>query len=221
MPNIEYTSQIGQDKWVVEEVFKGMKYGYFVELGAADGVFISNTYVLEKDLEWDGLCVDAHSTNFEKLKKNRTCSVDNSFVLVDGKEVEYTEFENTGDKESLFSSIYPPSYYNDKPKTLRKIQTKSLYTIFGEYNVPTIVHYMSMDLEGCEYKVLKDYFEKEYCPTKPVFFTRNILTLSVEHNFLEPARTNLRNLLQEHNFTFVRELMHDDLYINRAIDILI
>jgi len=50
-PTRTYYSQEGQDRWVVERVFGGEKYqGYFVEMGAADGILLSNTYVLEKDL---------------------------------------------------------------------------------------------------------------------------------------------------------------------------
>ena len=46
--NTEYKSQYGQDKYIIENVFKGMNHGCFIDLGAHDGITFSNTYVLEK-----------------------------------------------------------------------------------------------------------------------------------------------------------------------------
>ena len=46
MNKIEYKSQYGQDKWIIEEIFPNKTGGYFVELAEGDGVFLSNTYTL-------------------------------------------------------------------------------------------------------------------------------------------------------------------------------
>ena len=35
---LDYVSQAGQDKWVIEEVFNFKRNGYFVDIGAADVV---------------------------------------------------------------------------------------------------------------------------------------------------------------------------------------
>ena len=40
-------SQIGQDKNVIK-YYKGKKGGYFLDIGATNGVDINNTYLLEK-----------------------------------------------------------------------------------------------------------------------------------------------------------------------------
>lgn len=51
---MDYKSQIGQDKYVCEHIFSNKKNGFFIELGAADGLIHSNTYYMEKRirLEW-------------------------------------------------------------------------------------------------------------------------------------------------------------------------
>jgi hypothetical protein len=71
--NSNYKSQYGQDKWIAEEVFPELKGGYFVDLAAGDGIFLSNTYVLEKDLGWSGICIEPNTESFKKLKLNRNC----------------------------------------------------------------------------------------------------------------------------------------------------
>jgi FkbM family methyltransferase len=220
MDEIEYYSQCGQDKTVVE-LFRGMKYGYFIELGAADGIYISNTYTLEKFFEWEGLCVEPHTLNFEKLKNNRNCTIDNNFVLDDGSMVDYIQYEDMGHKESLFSSMIPyPSYTNTKKNSILKLKTVSLLNLLNKYHSPNMIHYMSLDMDGSEYIVLKNFFENnsKFKNGEKIY---NILSISVEHNFLEPNRSNIKKLLNENGFIFHKQIEQDDFYINRAIEGLI
>ena len=46
--------------------------GFFVELGANDGLRESNSYYFEKNLNWKGILIEPVSKNFEKCKKNRS-----------------------------------------------------------------------------------------------------------------------------------------------------
>ena len=39
-----YKSQIGQDKYISGNIFNNKKNGFFIELGATDGISLSNTY---------------------------------------------------------------------------------------------------------------------------------------------------------------------------------
>lgn len=61
----------GQDKWVLETL--GFKTdGFFVDLGAMGGIKDSNTYALEKDYNWTGICVEKNIDHFESLITART-----------------------------------------------------------------------------------------------------------------------------------------------------
>jgi hypothetical protein len=63
-------SQKGQDG-VLEEVFRQLdiKNGYCVELGAWDGIYLSNTRHLITS-GWGGCCIEADSDKFNVLKEN-------------------------------------------------------------------------------------------------------------------------------------------------------
>jgi hypothetical protein len=50
---VEFHSQMDQDRWIVNGVFRGVTNGYFVDVGSGDGIRDSNTKVLE-DLGWRG-----------------------------------------------------------------------------------------------------------------------------------------------------------------------
>lgn len=48
------------------------KNGTFIECGAFDGEWISNTLGLEKNLDWSGVLIEADPNNFKNmLAKNR------------------------------------------------------------------------------------------------------------------------------------------------------
>ncbi|MDA9981739.1 hypothetical protein N9H39_03180 [Gammaproteobacteria bacterium] len=64
-----FQSQAGQDRWVVETL-KGKKNGFFLEIGASDGVNLSNTYALERELGWTGCCVEPNPMDYAKLRKD-------------------------------------------------------------------------------------------------------------------------------------------------------
>jgi hypothetical protein len=53
----EAKGQIFQDLWVLWET-RGKTNGFFVEFGAADGVNLSNTFLLEDKYNWKGILAE-------------------------------------------------------------------------------------------------------------------------------------------------------------------
>ena len=47
-------------------------YGFFIECGANDGVNQSNTWYLEKYLNWKGILIEPLKEQFKELIKNRS-----------------------------------------------------------------------------------------------------------------------------------------------------
>jgi len=138
----EHYSQSGEVKWLLENV-KFPKHGYFVDIGANDGVTDSNSYYFEKELGWDGVCVEPDPRVFTALRKNRKC-------------------------ECLFFAVGPhPSarfYLSELPAWSGTTQPVGKYTdtfvamqrldkIVGRVKVPIDV--LSIDTEGTEVGVLQ------------------------------------------------------------------
>ena len=46
--------------------------GFYIELGAYDGLNQSNTYYFEKYLDWTGILIEPSEKQFRKLKRNRS-----------------------------------------------------------------------------------------------------------------------------------------------------
>jgi hypothetical protein len=85
---------------------------YFVEVGAADGLDLSNTYALEAHLGWRGLCVEANPSSLDLLRTNRpACQVVDAVVGArSGEVVQFTSFANEANR--LFSGVAANEYYH-------------------------------------------------------------------------------------------------------------
>ena len=170
----DFVSQIGQDKWIIEDVFKGKKNGFFLDFGAFDGVTISNTYVLEKDFGWRGICIEP-STAFSRLQHNRKCICDPSCLADKEKSVLFLE--------KSWDSGISEHFNKGQGNGGHEVRTTPLVSVLKKYNAPPVIDYCSIDVEGSEYNILKNFPFHQYI----------FLALTVEHN----GDNHLRNLLTE------------------------
>lgn len=215
---MNYKSQHGQDKWIAENLFDGMTHGFFVDIGAGDGEVISNTWVLEKELQWDGICIDPCDLSWEALKKNRSCKLDNVVVSDNEGEVDFYEVTSIGYGDVFFSGTQNPQSHHPQYVIKRK-KTERLYTALTRLNSATLIHYMSIDTEGMELTILRKFFEDEYV-TSSAGWKRRVIAIGVEHNCREEYRVQLRALLEENFYTHAVTLGVDDIYVHRIYDVM-
>ena len=69
---MKYYSQFGQDQFVHKTFFQEKTKGYFVDIGAHDGVTFSNSKFFE-ELGWEGICIEPNPKVFPILENNRKC----------------------------------------------------------------------------------------------------------------------------------------------------
>ena len=90
----------------------------------------------------------------------------------------------------------------DNNKKTVHVETISLLDVLKKSNAPSFIEYMSLDTEGSEFEILKNFdFEK---------YTFGLI--DVEHNFMEPRRTEIRNLLLSKGYIYKGENNWDDMY---------
>ena len=70
-----FYSQYGQDEFLNKKFFKDKKNGFFIDIGAHNGIYFSNTYFFEKNLSWRGICIEPNPNRFKELLNNRPLSV--------------------------------------------------------------------------------------------------------------------------------------------------
>lgn len=189
-----FYSQSGQDKWVCD-FFNYKKNGYFVEVGAYDGIQTSNTYYLEKELGWNGICIEANLEIFKILKQNRqsnniNVAVSSSKGLCNFNGDRINTFGNVVECDTLNSILYNNSY---KQK----------------------IDYLSLDIEGMEYEALKSLD----------FNYWDIQLITVEHNLYctnDIEKNKIYDLLSSKGFERVVEdvkcLDQNPLYYNKPYE---
>jgi FkbM family methyltransferase len=167
-----FYSQDGQDKYLETCVFKGFKNGFFVDVGAHDGILINNTLYFEKYNGWTGINIEPIATVYDKLIVNRpfciniNCAVSNTdgdaeFILNKGYTEMISGLKNSYDGRHM-SRLQKENIMTNSTTEIINVCTKRLETIFDENNT-VHVNYLSVDVEGGEFDVLKSInFDKVF-----------------------------------------------------------
>jgi FkbM family methyltransferase len=167
-----FYSQFNQDIYLEAIFFKGYKNGFYVDVGAHDGVTINNTLYFEKNNNWTGINIEPIKSVFDKLVNNRPNNINiNCAVCNNDGETEflcnsgYTEMisgiKDNFDIRHLHRLEWENIQYNSTTEII-KVNTKRLETIFDEHSISHI-NYLSIDVEGAEFEVIKSInFDKVF-----------------------------------------------------------
>ena len=92
----ENFAQAYQDMFVLS-ILDGKEGGYFLEVGAFDGAFLSNTYLLEKFFGWNGIALDIKESAKVSFDAHRRTS---KMVVGDALSLDYSDLlrENNSPK---------------------------------------------------------------------------------------------------------------------------
>lgn len=187
-------SQLGQDLFVLNQS-KYKRAGYFVEFGATNGLELSNTHLLEKEFGWNGILAEPARVWHKDLHSNRSAHIETKCVW------------STSGQKLLFNETFSPALstilqFNEsdmhsesrKAGNTYQVETISLNELLEKYEAPFIIDYLSIDTEGSELDILKNFnFEK---------FKFRVIT--VEHNYTE-SRQGIFKLLSEKGYKRVFE----------------
>jgi FkbM family methyltransferase len=159
---MRYEHDLLNDRWIVECVFPGLRGGFFVEAGAASGRVASASYVLEMELEWDGICVEPQRSYYEHLIQTRRCATDDRCLWDrSGESVRFTEFERPTLKArsgitEVNKNLETESTAGATTKTV-EAQTVTLHDLLEGHGAPPTINYLCLDVEGAERKILEAF----------------------------------------------------------------
>lgn len=161
-----YYSQIEQDKYYIENISKGKRNGIFLDIGANDGLFGSNTATLELEYGWSGLCIEANPTLVQSLKTNRPSStVVNKAVWTGPGEVNIEVPDHFKKKDpanqlgriaGLERNATSFKKFFDKGFKTYTVESDTATNIISQtLGTPVVIDYMSLDTEGAEIEALQ------------------------------------------------------------------
>jgi len=150
------------------EKYLNFNNGFFIEIGAHNGIMQSNTYYLEKNKNWRGVLIEPSPNNYILCKKNRSkfnkvyCNACVSFSYKEEfVKIAYAELVSTA--IYLESDIDRPLLQAQKGLTFLKEDeipiygaiAKTMNEILVDSNAPQDIDFFSLDVEGSEIEVLK------------------------------------------------------------------
>ena len=144
--------------------------GFFVEIGANDGVNQSNTLHFEQALGWRGVLVEPIPHRFLECKKNRSnenaifcnaCVSDdykNEFVKIVYSNLMSVAPELDLDLERPYEHVATGRQFLDSHEVTFTFGAvaRTLTSILDEASAPNFIDLFSLDVEGAELEVLKD-----------------------------------------------------------------
>ena len=215
--NNKFYSQEFQDKILNDNVFKDYKNGFFIDIGAHNGVEINNTLFFENNCNWKGINIEPLSDEYEKLLENRpNCININCAISENEGSAKFlsSSIDNGSVGQNMLSGLkdhYDERHYRRLSKEIKKhggnikvinVETKRLETICDLHNIKH-VNYLSIDVEGAEFSVIKSIvFDKVF-----------IDVIGFENNYPDSS-IKIVEYLQEKDFKIIHTGL-DILMINK------
>lgn len=201
-------SQLGQDLAVVE-FYKGKEGGYFVEVGASDGIELSNTHLLETKYKWKGVCCEPIPLRFQKLVINRPNSIcfNDAIYNKSGLSLTFTIAHAFDLLSGISEHITTHKSTVDTNKSEITVNTLTLTDALDKANAPRFIEYLSLDTEGSELEILKSFDFSKY----------TFGLIDVEHNYQEPIRSDIRSLLLSKGYIYKGANQFDDMYKHSSL----
>jgi FkbM family methyltransferase len=151
-----FYSQDKQDEYLETHICRGFKNGFFMNIGAHDGVHFNNTLYFEKYNNWTGMNVEAMKKTYDKLVINRPNSVTTECICNTGCTEIISGLKHNDDSRHL-----EPLEKNEESEIVQ-VTTKRFETLLYENNISHI-HYLSIDVEGAEWDVIQSIdFDKVF-----------------------------------------------------------
>lgn len=219
---IVYKGQVGQDKFLNEEIFKNKRNGVFIDIGAHDGVTFSNTYFFEKELGWTGICFEPLANVFEILVRNRNCICINQCVADKDGQVAFIQATGgdgvlavTDNPINMLSGILDTYDERHLARLNVEIEMKG-----GKYTINympccilnnqlkkyffTHIDLLSIDTEGNELQILKTIDFDEF----------DIDIICVENNY---GDQKIRDFLKTKGYNCIKVLTQDEIYAKETM----
>lgn len=197
------------------EYLKNKTDGYFVDIGANDGINISNSYFLEK-IGWSGICIEPVADIYNLLKQHRKCECYNLAITEEDKEYEFLYVKSKRKPHiylDMLSGIV--EYYDERhlqridneirqhsgEKVYFKVQGRKFNSLVTETNID----YVSIDTEGNEFSIVKSIDFEKY----------NINVFSIENNY---NNYELIEFMINNGYDYISDINPDNIFVKKEFN---
>lgn len=200
----ETKSQLGQDIFAL--LASGFKQGgFFVDVGASDGITLSNSFLLQEQFNWKGILIEPEVSWHPHLESRRSES-----VIIEKKAV----FNTTGEHLRFLSDgvLSTLEQFKNEDMHVRAgivtiAETISLAQLLRDHRAPKWIDFLSLDTEGSEWSILENFPWNEY----------KFGAICVEHNW-NRNMLKISKLLERKSYLQVGEKLsrHDSWFLHSS-----
>jgi FkbM family methyltransferase len=203
-------SQFGEEE-IIQNYFDKDYISGCIDVGASDGVAISNTLLFEQ-LGWYCLCIEPNPFYFKQLKQNRLNTVnyaisnvndDLPFNIVDFGNHHEDAISGLKTDERLIVQHKNMGFNIDIRKIIVEVIT--LDKCIEDFYKYDKIDFISIDTEGTELDVLKGFSIEKWNPK----------LLIIENNFEDPE---IEEYLKQYDYKKDKRIGVNDFYIKKYIN---
>ena len=202
-------SQEGEDM-ILRRIFEYKADGFYVDVGAHHPVRFSNTYLFYKQ-GWTGINIDAMPGAMKLFNTIRRKDINLEQAISEKeKTLTYYQFNdpalNGFDVKLSEKRDSEPNGYNIQFKT--QLKTKSLEIILDDYlPINKIIDFMSIDVEGLDYEVLRSLNLIKY---KPRVLLLEILYTSDNNN-----KNEIVSYLEQNGYVYFAKTLNTTFFMHK------
>lgn len=205
---MKYYSQYLQDYFIDVFCLKKKQNGFFIDIGAYDGITFSNTLFFERERAWKGICVEPIKSAYDKLVSVRSCQCINGCISSEDGIVQFRHVEGPSEMLSGIDNNYDPRHIDRISKEVQELGGNISRTEVKSYNLNSIIRenhineidFLSIDVEGSELSIIKTIN----------FDLVKINFLAIENNYRTPE---FRNILCKKGYSSLGYLCSDEIFI--------
>lgn len=188
-------SQLQQDLWALSEA-GGKTDGFFVEVGACDGVGLSNTYLLEQT-GWSGILAEPNPDMEQRIVSRRKAPLCTQPVgKASGVEVDMLFVPNHPELSTMEQFAGGDRHASRRASNFKITQTTiSLNELLANYDAPKLIDFISIDTEGSEPEILEGFDFGNY----------DVRLFAIEHNYTQ-AEKQIDRLMKLRGYERVHRL---------------
>ncbi len=201
---------------LVLNIFKNQKEGFYLDIGCGHPIKNNNTYLLNKK-GWCGINIDLDEENIDLFNSYRKKDV-NLATAVSDKEGE-TNLYFYHNKSALNTiSKENADFQKAKVSAIKKIKTQTINKIIeNSLFKDRKIDFLSVDVEGSEFAILKNFDFTKYSPKVIVveYLDLSLKKLEIKNlNINNIIKSDIYKLIESKNYTLANILHSDLVFIN-------
>ena len=197
---------------LILNIFKNQKNGFYLDVGCGHPIKNNNTYLLNKK-GWNGMNIDLDKDNIDLFNAYRKNDI-NLSIAVSDKEGETDLFFYHSKSALNTISKQNADFQKADVSEIKKIKTQTINNIIE--NSPykdKKIDFLSIDVEGSELSILKNFNFRKYSPKVIVveYLDLSLKKLEIKNlNIDNIIKSDIYKLIISNNYTLAN-VLHSDL----------